>query len=130
MPFPERQFTKQISLETYKECATTKDILSFDVFDTLLLRRVMYPTDVFSIMAIKTGIPNFKQIRIDAEEIARKKSKNKEVTIDDIYENMVCFSASIKEQLKDLEFETECSVCYANPYVKQLFDYAISTKKW
>lgn len=129
MPFPEGQFTKQISLEKYKEYAATKDVLSFDVFDTLLLRSVMHPTDVFSIIAIKTGISDFKKIRIDAEEMARNKSKNNEVTIDDIYANIVCFSENVKKQLKDLEFETECSVCYANPYVKQFFDYAISAKK-
>lgn len=129
IPFPESAFSRQISLEEYEKLARKAQILSFDIFDTLLLRRVNYPVDVFSLMSAKTGIVDFKSLRIEAEGRAREKAENHEVTIQDIYAEMLDFSPEERASLIELEFETECAVCYPNPHVKTFFEYARSTGK-
>ena len=55
------------------EAIATHDVISFDIFDTLLMRRVLYPTDVFDIVEYrlrKQGIdvPCFKNYRVQAEQ--------------------------------------------------------------
>lgn len=61
------------------------DIVSFDIFDTLLKRNVKEPTDVFSYMEKKYQIDGFCEKRIEAEKTARKKKNGLEVTLKDIY---------------------------------------------
>ena len=50
--------------------------VSFDVFDTLLKRKVNNPNDVFNLMqrAVQDKISNFAQKRIHAESQARSKN--------------------------------------------------------
>ena len=56
-------------------------VISFDVFDTLLKRNIKNPKDVFTYINenIKTNYCNYKEERIRAESIAR--SKKKEVNL-------------------------------------------------
>ena len=96
------------------------DIISFDVFDTLILRTMDKPMDVFYLLQHKYHYPNFKQLRIEAEQKARiERSKNNsdcEVTLYEIWsclEKMTGINAI--EGMND-EIEAEKSVCYANPY--------------
>jgi hypothetical protein len=46
-------------------------VISFDVFDTLLVRTVLNATDVFMIMERESGIAGFHEARIRAEAKAR-----------------------------------------------------------
>lgn len=57
------------SFNVDKELFLGYDVVSFDIFDTLLKRNVLHPTDIFSIMEKKVSdtVPNFKRHRIDAE---------------------------------------------------------------
>ncbi len=86
------------------------DVVCFDVFDTLLIRDVMKPTDVFRFSYGELG----RYIRILSEMIARKSSKTGEVTLEDI-EKKCLFSCQ-----KELEIEQV--VCRANPQIKQIYD--------
>ena len=47
--------------------------MSFDVFDTLLLRDVDRPEEVFSFVGAKLGYPDFRRLRVEAECRAREK---------------------------------------------------------
>ena len=38
------------------------DIISFDIFDTLILRPFQNPTDMFMVLGNKFGVMNFKNI--------------------------------------------------------------------
>lgn len=76
-------------LENYK-------VVSFDIFDTLLKRNVDEPADVFSLMQVE--LDEFKTKRIEAEIKARKLSKEKEITLNDIYD---CFNELSCEQKKE-----------------------------
>ena len=66
------------------------DIISFDMFDTLIKRYVSSPLDVFTLVEIfynknhSHNIYNFQKERILAEKKARMDNDN-EVNIDDIY---------------------------------------------
>ena len=109
------------------------DIISFDIFDTLILRPFEQPIDLFKILGIRHNILNFQEIRRKAERIARKKQKemygNKEVTIYDIYKEINILTDLDVETGVKAEFEAEKNFCYANPYMKEIFDKLISKGK-
>ena len=64
------------------------DIISFDIFDTLIKRDINKPTDVFELIEEKYNIKNYKNMRIKAEKTARDNSNCEEVTLDEIYKNI------------------------------------------
>ncbi len=66
------------------------DIVSFDIFDTLLIRPFATPHMVLSyleeMIEKEFGIPRYKELRIKAESIARVRKKNRgDVKITEIY---------------------------------------------
>ena len=101
------------------------DIISFDVFDTLLLRPFDQPTTLFLLLAYKHGILDFCNIRIEAEREARKRSlalnKNSEINIYDIYEIVHEKTGLDIETGVRVEIETEKEMCLANPYMMRVF---------
>ncbi|MFR2989740.1 MAG: hypothetical protein ACLTMR_13085 [Faecalibacillus sp.] len=97
------------------------DTISFDIFDTMIFRALDQPTDVFLYLETKYNVPNFQSLRKEAEKDARKKSKNGEVTIADIYdvlENQCNFKAS---EWISREIQAEKQICFANPYIREVF---------
>ena len=52
------------------------DVISFDVFDTLIFRPFSCPSDLFFFVGIRLGYRNFAQLRREAEGIARKEHLN------------------------------------------------------
>lgn len=109
------------------------DIISFDIFDTLILRPFKEPSDLFRILGIKHNILNFYEIRKKAQKSAREKTKkmygNTEVTIYDIYKEInLTNDLDIEEGVKT-EFEAEKNFCYANPYMKKVFDELVARGK-
>ena len=59
------------------------DVVSFDIFDTLLMRRVLYPEDVFALLEQTSGIENFSKARQEAER--RLYREGGQPTLRDIY---------------------------------------------
>lgn len=109
------------------------DIISFDIFDTLILRPFKDPNDLFKILSIKYNIVNFSSIRIEAQRIARIKKKriyeHTEVTLEEIYEEVNKMTGIDAKQGVENEFNTELEFCYANPYMKEVFDELIRRGK-
>ena len=103
--------------------------VSFDVFDTLIIRKCGNPHNIFDIVenVFNEGhyeddkIQNFRQIRIEAEANARKATKNEEVTLEDIVNEMP-FNVQIKDELKLLEERIELEQCVGRTDVVQLFN--------
>lgn len=96
------------------------DVVSFDIFDTLLKRNVNKPTDVFRYMEKKYNKEGFFHERIEAEKRARAKTKA-EVTLKDIYEEMPYdFS---KEEL-----ETESELLIKNDWIIPVYNKAVKSK--
>ena len=100
------------------------ELVSFDIFDTLLLRGVAKPTDIFQIVwerAKAKGLCltdlsscEFMKLRIEMERRARNKVVNKEVKLEDIYTEFPDFITSNINELKVLELTIEKEYCYIN----------------
>jgi FMN phosphatase YigB (HAD superfamily) len=56
-----------ISFECLQGKIKNVDVVSFDVFDTLIMRKTLYPRDIFHILAKRMGISAFYAARIKAE---------------------------------------------------------------
>ncbi len=103
------------------------EIVCFDIFDTLLKRDVLHPTDVFELMEYilvaqgKKQFAGFAQKRKAAEREARERSSYDEITIDEIYSELE-YAAEDKIFLKAKELETESKVLKANPRIKKLYN--------
>ncbi len=101
-------------------------VISFDIFDTLLLRPYLQPTDMFLHIEQVYKAPFFKVLRCEAEKTARlAKTDAEDVTYDEIY-------AQIDKAfmpLKPVELDFEKMVLRANPELKQVYDYAVKLGK-
>lgn len=102
------------------------DTISFDIFDTLIFRPFKNPYDIFVLVGTKLDIMDFCELRRNAEEEARQIAKqtrgNREVTIEEIYDIIERKTGVKKEVGIKTEFEVEIDLCYANPYMKQVYD--------
>ncbi len=105
--------------------------VSFDIFDTLLKRKVNNPKDVFQLMQLSIGekIPNFKDGRIKAEEKARLINNPREITLDDIYDNFSGLDKYQRDYLKRLELKFEKTVLVQNKPIVDLFNECIRNNK-
>ena len=98
-------------------------LVSYDIFDTILYRKVLYSTDIFKIMEeflLKNGKWNYNKsfvvCRKKAEFILRVINKN-EIKIDDIYDYISKFYSVDSETVdycKQLEFDTEKKYSFLN----------------
>lgn len=109
-------------------------VVSFDIFDTLLLRPVLTPTDIFQLLENKMNISGFRQMRITAEVEARKRKAVyvEDITIDDIYHTYAeLFHTSDEEaqRIKEEELRIEYSTLYARKSAKYLFEQAKQSGK-
>lgn len=109
------------------------DYVSFDVFDTLIVRNVAQPTDVFECVNRrfkKTGIiiEDFVKKRIDAERTAVKYKKSEEICLSEIYHYMN-IDESHKQIAMEYEIEAEADVCIANGEFKDVLYYCKTESK-
>lgn len=95
--------------------------VSFDMFDTLILRNVSRPQDIFSVIErdiSKKGLGtyNFSEMRIAAEKkaINNRKPDCQEITIDDIYSNLSLFDEETNQRVKNIEKNIEIEYCTVN----------------
>lgn len=99
------------------------DVVSFDVFDTALVRLTCEPTDVFEHVAKVLGIPDFRQKRIEAEKIARsKRPEQRDITLDDIYAELDGIDPAS-------ELSLEQRLCRANPEAYLVYCMALNAGK-
>lgn len=143
---PEIPFTpilmKGLPLQEIKQAIQKSDCeyVSFDVFDTLLLRPFWYPTDMFTFMEpdvtkILGSVDSvrFEGLRKEAEYAARQYAINNnqksigEVTLDEIYQAMARMCPKLEpyiEQIKQLEIDCELRFCSARKTAKELLEFA------
>lgn len=116
---------KRRDIHTFVNELKEYDVISFDIFDTALYRKVEFPNDVFTIMAIETGHNDFVGIRKEAEKQARiehyKKSGSKEIKLHDIY-TILKRDYDIDEKWEAREIELEYDLCTANPYILAVYN--------
>ena len=116
----ETEVMQRVSVEEICSKLERYDVISFDIFDTLILRKMNRPEDVFYLVQKEMQYINLKSIRMDAEWRARQKRYKEhgdyEVTLAEIW-NMLHALTTI-DSLEGARVEIACeeSVCYANPY--------------
>lgn len=112
-------------LSKIKSLINKHDIISFDIFDTLLLRMYVNPIDLFLHMEKLYNIPGFSKARIAAETNARMHTYREEVDLREIYKELPNYFQSYK----DREVELEIATLKANNQIYQVYNYAIEKNK-
>lgn len=101
-----------VSKETLRQLLATHDAVSVDLFDTLLMRRTLFPTDVFEIVGLrlrKRGIEiaDFPQKRLEGE---KELGKSTVPTLLEIYSHLLerCDITGVRpEELVQMEWEAD-----------------------
>ena len=110
-------------------------VYSFDVFDTLITRNVIKPTDLFNKISnrieVELGkkLSDFSLERVSCERFVRKKLHKEEITLEDIYSELakrLLLSEEEKLFIKKIEIEEECAAVYP---IKQNVDLYNDLKK-
>lgn len=118
------------NVENVSEYLSKKDIITFDVFDTLITRLIYNPDDIFRIMERKIlkkyNIKlDYLKTRKQAEAKANEK-KGAYCNINDIYEYMpkVCkeITVEIAEDLKNMEISLEMDLCIPRKDMLSIFN--------
>ena len=114
----------QNQLESIKEAIRKAEYVSFDIYDTLIVRSFWNPTDLFYLLekkfeSVYDGYIGFRELRMNGEDLLRKQIKKsdtlcEDVTLTEIYEFISEFY-NIEESLCDrskqseIELELQCS---------------------
>lgn len=104
------------------------DCVSFDIFDTLLLRPYVNPVDLFKHIEKNFDCKGFAQSRINAEKIARQNIKQttfEEISYDSIYEII----DNQYKHLKSIELEYEEKLIFQNTEIYELYKHALENNK-
>ena len=100
------------------------DVISFDVFDTLIFRAFERPEDLFFMVGADLHYLDFKRIRLEIEQKAREKKfakkQTREVTLDEIWNLMEKETGIPKDKGLQEEWENEKKYCFANPYMLEV----------
>lgn len=109
------------------------DNVSFDIFDTLIKRNCEKPDDIFEISQKRYNnisnakISNFRNLRINAEIEARNTSKDEEITLSDIYNNI---NEEIdKKTMMKIEKEVEIEFCTQNKDLYKIYEHCVQKGK-
>ncbi len=115
-----------LTIEQVVDVLKDYDVISFDVFDTLIFRSLSKPTDVFYFVGEKMGVLNFYNIRMEAELNARleckKKNGHMEIRFSEIWDRLSVDTGLDSEKGMNLEWDAELSLCYANPFMLEVWN--------
>lgn len=109
------------------------DVISFDIFDTLLSRDVEEPTCIFELAASSVldeqNAKEFRKNRRDAERNARNKRADKEVVLSEIYDELEPIYGSIAADLLREEINCEILHCFPVKKFAELLKESVKRKK-
>ena len=114
-----------ICIASFVENLSCYDIISFDIFDTLIFRPFSEPTDLFYFVGEELGVMNFKELRRQMEKKARNQcyqlKGHYEVTLEDIWDQLEHEIGISKTKGIQVEIEKEKQFCYANPFMQEVY---------
>ena len=121
-------------VQTMLEEITHFDVISFNLFDTLLLREVLFPRDIWRIVAEQAeqqfGIVDFHYVRENVENEIRAVNGTVPVTLHKIYEEIGRrYPQWPMDALMQMELEVEHSCLAKNPLIYQIFQAALVAGK-
>jgi FMN phosphatase YigB (HAD superfamily) len=110
--------------DQYLSLVNRAKIISFDVFDTLIHRQVILPTDLFAIVERIIALEGFAEQRRAAEARARRRAAPKtiEICLDDIYAVFPSGFLTDPDRVKAIELEVERDFTYANGAMRSIVD--------
>ncbi|MCM1306378.1 MAG: glycosyltransferase [Bacteroides sp.] len=122
-----------------KICDPQISVVSFDLFDTLILRPFCKASTLFDYMEIKyvdffqiNNIRLFAKKRKEAEDVCRRQlneeiSHREDCTLKEIYDTFVSifgYEQSLSNKLQELEQIADFKLCSLRKYSKELYDLA------
>ena len=118
------------------------EVISFDVFDTLILRPFYHPTDLFTVInddfnriVHSIGVMTFDKVRVDAEKMCREELVNDsidDITLDEIYDKIAKLHKIPKttiNKIKEKEIGLEIKYCRQRKFANNLYDLAMYLNK-
>lgn len=112
--------------ESLKKIIDKVEYVSFDVFDTLLKRDVPNPVDIFSIVENNFNVSDYKKLRIEAEKRARNATSGREVSFQEIIDNI---PVNDKSYCMESEILSEIELATPNCDMLDIYDYCVKNKK-
>jgi glycosyltransferase involved in cell wall biosynthesis/FMN phosphatase YigB (HAD superfamily) len=120
-------------------CDPKIKVISFDVFDTLVVRPFLEPMDLFRMLDDdfrslydKSTFIDFSVLRIESEKKAREKvcksPKVEDITLDEIYNTLqeeYRVSKNIVDRMKQLEIDAEFRFCRVRKAAFELYEMAV-----
>lgn len=121
----EMRIAEGLSVQETVDLLAGYEIISFDIFDTLIFRPFDEPTALFFLLGERLRFMDFRRIRAEAEQDARQEKYGRtgsyEVSLEDIWNKLEEKTGLPAEQGAELEMELERRYCYANPFMLKVF---------
>lgn len=113
----------------YDREINSAEIVSFDVYDTLIFRKTANPEEIFGRIA-DIGDEQFADRRIKAERKVREEANEEEITLQEIYNELAkIYGKERAESYKVKEIKAELELSYANPAGRKFYRYLLRRKK-
>ncbi len=119
------------SFEDLKKCVENSEIVSFDLFDTLIMRRVFSPEDVFGLLGKKAEAEfNIKGVADVRRQIAAKCDAF--ASLEEIYVKIrqeLQLTEEMTKKLIELEKDIDIKLCVPRRKIVELFNYSVALGK-
>ncbi len=122
------------NLEQLQNAIKGYDVISFDIFDTLITRTVLEPKDVFDMVEERLRLDGidlpYVRWRISAEEWCNEYIEAPSINqIYEVFQNQNSLTKELTEKIKKLEYETELSLIVPRTVMKEVLEWTISIGK-
>lgn len=123
------------NIDMLKQSIEKHEVVSFDLFDTLLMRKVLSPSDVFRILDRRAKEMLLIPYDLDFAYIRQESTCDEhgiELMFEEIYNNLskkINLSQESKKTLMRLELDIEKTVCCPRRTMVKMLSYALSLGK-
>ena len=119
-----------MSAERCRQEILAHEVISFDVFDTLVMRRVLHFEDVFSLVEKRSGVKGFRDCRIQAEREVNRLGKAPRIeTIYGRLKELMLLDDVRAAALQSEELAVEQEVLVARNDMVDLLKFAVAAGK-
>ena len=118
-----------------KKLIENANVISFDIFDTLLLRKVNTPESIFEIVGNNFSIANFQRMRVEAQQKVSKLLHDlfsfQHANMDEIYDELKKYKLDNIDWdvVKNFEYQVEKDALVQNVEMFSIYEYAKNLKK-
>lgn len=117
---------EELTVRHFADMLSEYDVVSFDIFDTLIFRPFSDPADLFYLLGDRLGRMDVRRIRMEQEALARRdcfeKQGHYEITLAEIWQRMEREMGVPAGKGMMLEQALEMELCYANPFMHEVFE--------